>query len=136
MTAKEDAAEEEFQSAVENIGINRRRSARNSFLVVEIKGKHANKVFLASAENLGKGGAFLPGRQDFKVGDLFPIEFVLPDNKTTVSCMSEVVWKKKYEKDGLQAAEGIGIKFLDMAPEQEKVIGKWVDKEEKKECIQ
>jgi len=134
MTSNEE--EEEFRTAVENIGSNRRRSARSPFLVVEIKGKHANKVFLASAENVSKGGAFLSGQQNLKVGDRFPIEFVLPDSKTTVSCMSEVVWKKKYEKDGLQAAEGLGIKFVDMAPEQEKVIDKWVDSEEKKECIQ
>lgn len=136
MSSKEDEAEKEFQSAVENIGINRRKSARSPFLVVEIKGKHANKVFLASSENLSKGGAFLSGRQNLKVGDRFPIEFVLPDNKTTVSCMSEVVWKKKYDQDGLQSAEGLGIKFVDMAPDQEKVIGDWVNKEEKKEFIQ
>ncbi len=136
MTAREESAEEEFRSAVENIGSNRRESPRSPFLVVEIKGKHANKIFLAYAENVSKGGAFLAGRQDLEVGDRFPIEFVLPDNKTTVSCMSEVVWKKKYEKTGLQPAEGIGIKFVDMAPDQEKVIGEWVDKEEQKEPIQ
>lgn len=136
MTTKEEAAEEEFRSAVENIGNNRRQSTRSPFLVVEIKGKHANKIFLAHAENVSTGGAFLSGKQDLKMGDRFPIEFVLPDNKTTVSCMSEVVWKKQYKKTGLQPAEGIGIKFVDMAPDQERVIGEWVNNEEKKERIQ
>jgi len=119
------------KEVVEKSGINRRKHPR-PFLVLEIKGTHSNKIFLAYAENVSKGGLFLKGTQPVKIGDRFPIEFVLPDNKTTVRCTSEVVWKKKYDQPGLNPAEGIGIKFVDMEPAQKKVIGDWVDKEEEK----
>ena len=117
------------KAVTKKTGINRRQHARQPFLVLEIKGSHSNKIFLAYAENVSQGGLFLSGKAPLKIGDRFPIEFVLPDNKTTVRCMSEVVWKKKYEQPGLNSAEGIGIRFVDMEPAQKKVIGYWIDKE-------
>jgi len=109
---------------------NRRRFQRAPFLILEVKGKHSNRIFIAQAENISQGGAFLTSGQDLKVGDRFPVEFVLPDNKTTVSCMSEVVWKKRYGNSGL-SSEGLGIRFVDMAPSQRKVLGDWIDEEDK-----
>lgn len=120
------------KAVTKKAGINRRVHSRQPFLVIEIKGSHSNKIFLAYAENVSQGGLFLSGKPPLKIGDRFPIEFVLPDNKTTVRCMSEVVWKKKYDQPGLSSAEGIGIKFVDMEPAQKKVIGDWIDKEEEK----
>ncbi|MFQ5598185.1 MAG: PilZ domain-containing protein [Nitrospiria bacterium] len=120
------------KSTPKKSGINRRKHARKPFLVLEIKGSHSNKIFLAYAENVSQGGLFLSGKPPLKIGDRFPIEFVLPDNKTMVRCTSEVVWKKKYDQPGFNAAEGIGIKFVDMDPDQKKLIGDWVDQEEAK----
>lgn len=114
----------------DKIGINRRRFKRSPFIVLEIKGKHSNKIFLAQAENLSQGGLFLSSRQPLKVGDRFPIEFVLPDNKTKVTCTSEVIWKKRYNTSGL-ASEGIGVRFVDLEPLQKELIGDWIDADEK-----
>lgn len=115
----------------EKIDINRRQFQRSPFIVLEVKGKRSNKVFLAYAENISQGGLFLSSSQTVKVGDRFPIEFVLPDKKTKVRCTCEVVWKKKYDKMGL-VSEGVGIRFVDIDPMQKKVIGEWIDKKEKK----
>lgn len=112
-------------------GINRRQFQRTPFIILEVKGKHSNKVFLASAENFSQGGLFLSSSRPLKIGSRFPIEFVLPDKTTKVSCTCEVVWKKKYDKMGL-ASEGIGIRFIDLDPAQKMVIGEWVDKGGKK----
>ena len=81
--------------------------------------------------NISQGGAFLASRQSLKIGDRFPVEFVLPDNKTVVRCTSEVIWKKRYNRIGV-ASEGIGIRFVDLAPEQKKLLGEWIDKEDEK----
>ncbi len=69
------------------------------------------------------------------MGDRFPVEFVLPDNKTTVRCTSEVVWKKRYDRSGLDS-EGIGVRFVDLEPEQKQILGEWIAREEEKEKIQ
>ncbi len=110
----------------------RRAYERAPFLVLEIKGEHSNKVFLAQTENISQGGLFFSSRQSLKIGDRFPLEFVLPDNKTVVRCTSEVVWKKRYDQSGL-ASEGIGIRFVDLEPEQKKILGDWIDREEEEE---
>ncbi|MFQ5588023.1 MAG: PilZ domain-containing protein [Nitrospiria bacterium] len=110
-------------------GLDRRKHVRAPFLVLEIQGKHSNKIFLAQTENVSQGGLFFSPSEPLNIGDCFPIEFVLPDNKTTVRCMSEVVWKKRYDKSGY-ASEGVGIRFVDLEDAQKKVLGKWIDQEE------
>ncbi len=113
------------------VGINRRQFQRTPFVVLEVQGKRSNKVFMAYAENISQGGLFLSSSQTLKVGDQFPVEFVLPDKKTKVRCTCEVAWKKRYDKMGL-VSEGMGIRFVDLDPAQKKVIGEWIDKGEKK----
>lgn len=116
----------------ETKNIDRRANERAPFLVIEIKGTHSNKIFLAQTENISQGGLFFSSPEKLKIGDRFPIEFVLPDNKTIVSCTSEVVWKKHYGQSGLNS-EGIGIRFIDLEPDQKKILGDWIDREEEKE---
>ncbi|MBI3804485.1 MAG: PilZ domain-containing protein [Nitrospirae bacterium] len=115
----------------EKTKVNRRQSPRVPYIVLEVKGKHSNKVFLAYAENISQGGLFLSSSQSLKIGDRFPIEFILPDNKTTVRCTCEVTWKKKYEKSGV-ASEGVGVRFVDLPASEKKVISGWIDQEDKK----
>lgn len=110
---------------------NNRVHQRTPFIVLEVKGKHSNEVFLASAENLSPGGLFLSSSKNLKVGGRFPIEFVLPDMKTKIFSTCEVVWKKNYNSVGL-ASEGIGVRFVDMDPSQKKTISDWVDKKHQK----
>ncbi len=111
--------------------VNRRESTRVPFIVLEVKGKYSNKVFLAYAENISQGGLFLSSAQTLKIGDRFPIEFILPDNKTKVRCTCEVTWKKKYDHNGI-ISEGVGVRFIDLPASQKKIISGWIDKEEKK----
>ena len=116
----------------ETADLDRRRHSRAPFLILEIKGKHSNKVFLAQTENVSQGGLFFSSRQPLKIGDRFPVEFVLPDNKTMFRCTSEVVWKKRYDTAGI-ASEGIGVRFVDLEPSQKKILGDWIEREEEKE---
>ena len=115
----------------EEIEVNRRKAQRTPFIVLEVKGKRSNKVFLAYAENISQGGLFLSSSHTLKVGDRFPIEFVLPDDKTKIRSTCEVVWKKRYDNMGL-VSEGMGIRFVDIDSAQKKLIGQWIDKGEKK----
>jgi uncharacterized protein (TIGR02266 family) len=109
----------------------RRRHTRSPFIVLEIKGKHFDKTFIGYAENLGPGGLFLSAAQPMKVGDRFPVEFVLPDNKTKVRCNCEVVWKKRYDTKGV-VSEGMGIRFVDLDQVNRKAIADWVKQKEKR----
>lgn len=120
------------KKTTQEAGIERRIVRRSPFIVLEVKWKHYDKIFIGYAENIGAGGLFLPSSQPMKVGDRFPVEFVLPDNETMVRCTCEVVWKKRYDTLGL-VSEGMGIKFVDLDQSKRKAIATWVQKQEGKE---
>ena len=62
-------------------------------------------------------------------GDRFPIQFVLPDKKTKVSCTGEVTWTRAYASEGA-GSEGIGVRFLNLDDRKMKAIGQWIKKQE------
>ncbi len=109
---------------------NRRGHQRSPYIVLELKGRHKNTVFMAYTENISRGGLFASSSQSLKVGDRFPIEFVLPDRKTTVRCMCEVSWKKRYDTTGF-VSEGVGVQFVDLGEAQRNRIVQWIEKGEK-----
>jgi len=98
-------------------------------LVLEVKGKGYDRIFLGYAENLSLGGLMMSTPKRLKPGDQFPVEFVLPDRKTTVSCTCEVVWKR----DGQPGSPptGVGLRFVGVGPAAKKVLDQWVRREGK-----
>ncbi len=105
----------------------RREARRYPLMVLEVKGKQYNKIFVAYAENLGLGGLQLSSTQTLKVGDRFPIEFVLPDQVSKIACSCEVAWRREIGSN----QDGLGIRFIDLSEQAKKVIGSWIEKEER-----
>ena len=120
-----------MKSASENTvsqkqGSERRGSPRLPFLVLEVKGKKYNEVFLGYSQDLSLGGIFLKASNSFKAGERFPIEFVLPDNKTKIQCMGEVVWKTRLDSTN-NTMEGVGLRFADVNPESREALDRWIE---------
>jgi Tfp pilus assembly protein PilZ len=109
----------------------KRQYPRSPLFFLEVKGKHYEKVFYGYTADLGPGGLRLSTDNAFNVGDKFPVEFVLPDNKTKIKCMCEVVWGKRRVGSEL-VSESLGIRFVDMNAEKKKLIDEWVRKDGKK----
>ncbi len=107
---------------------NRRALPRKPVMVLEVRGHHFDKVFLAYAEDLGLGGLRLTSSPALKIGDHFPVEFVLPDQITKINCTCEVVWRREAGAH----SEGVGVRFLDLTHQLKKVIGTWIDEEDRK----
>ncbi|HEX9757657.1 MAG TPA: PilZ domain-containing protein [Nitrospiria bacterium] len=106
-----------------------RISPRLPLLVLEVRGEHGKKVFLGYAENISQGGLFVSAKTPLIVGERFPVEFVLPDNKTMVRATCEVVWRRNYGKNDLISG-GMGIKFVDLNNKAKQVIGAWIQQED------
>jgi uncharacterized protein (TIGR02266 family) len=98
-------------------------------LVLEVKGKGYERIFLGYAENLSLGGLMLSTPKRLKPGDQFPVEFVLPDRKTTVSCTCEVVWRQGHQPGAPPA--GVGLRFVGVGSAARKVLDQWVRREGK-----
>ena len=103
--------------------IERRQSQRIPLVIMEVKGKQGDRLFLAYANDISEGGLSLTTENRLKVGDRIPIEMMLPDNKTKVSCTGEVVWKREIMKDGI-ISQGVGVRFLDLEVGKKRAIGK------------
>jgi uncharacterized protein (TIGR02266 family) len=107
----------------------RRYLLPSPLLVLEVKGKGYERIFIGYAENLSLGGLMMSTPKRLKPGDQFPVEFVLPDRKTTVSCTCEVVWKRG-DQPGVPQV-GVGLRFVGVGPAARKVLDQWVRREGK-----
>jgi uncharacterized protein (TIGR02266 family) len=112
-------------------GVEARRSVRSPLLVLEVKGKYYNKIFIGYTKNLSKDGLFLSSQQTLKAGDQFPVEFVLPDHTTRVNCTCEVVWTKTF-RSMTGNSTGVGVRFVDLDEPQKRIIDDWVIRAEGK----
>ena len=108
-----------------------RRSVRSPLLVLEVRGKYYNKIFIGYTKNVSKDGFFLSSQQPLKAGDQFPVEFVLPDNTTKVGCTCEVVWTKEF-KSQTGNSTGVGVRFVDLNESKKRIIDEWVIRAEGK----
>ncbi|MHB8481414.1 MAG: PilZ domain-containing protein [Nitrospiria bacterium] len=109
----------------------RRQSQRIPLVIMEVRGKQSDRVFLAYANDISEGGLSLTTENRLKVGDRFPIEMVLPDNKTVITCTGEVVWKKEITKGGI-ISQGVGVRFHHMEEGKKKAINKLIVPGDKK----
>lgn len=109
--------------------IERRRSLRVPLFVLEVKWKKFNRVFIGQTRNVSIGGLFLTTERPLQIGEKFPVEFVLPDQKTKVVCTGEVAWTRPYEGEG-SGSEGVGVRFIDIGVDKMNAIGQWLKKQD------
>jgi len=94
-------------------------------MVLEIRGKHYDKIFVGYAENISYSGLFFSASNPPGVGATFPVEFVLPDNRTMVRCLCRVVWQHRYDTAG-RPSVGVGVEFVDLDQAKRALIDQWV----------
>jgi uncharacterized protein (TIGR02266 family) len=113
----------QIQAFIEN-----RQYLRNPLIVLEVKWKRYDEVFLGSSENISLGGLFLSMDGPVRVGERFPLEFILPDRKTKIACTGEVSWTRQYASEG-SGSQGVGIKFVDLSSATMKALETWMKKQ-------
>jgi len=106
----------------------KRRSLRAPIIVTRVKVDQDGKVFFGYAKNLSKAGIFIQTINPKSVGEKFNVEFILPGEDEMISCTVEVIWKRDYPQSQ-KHEPGMGLKFLDLSPEQAEIIDAWVDKD-------
>lgn len=112
-------------SAAASNGAERRIAERAPVMVLEIRGKSYDKIFVGYAENISRSGLFFSAANPPAVGSTFPVEFVLPDNRTMVQCTCRVVWQHRYNTSG-RPSVGVGVEFVDLDGLKRTLIDQWV----------
>lgn len=106
----------------------KRRSLRVPIIVTRVKVDQDGKVFFGYAKNISKAGIFIQTINPKKVGERFNVEFTLPQQEEIISCTVEVIWKRDYPQSQ-KHEPGMGLKFLDLSPDQAALIEEWVSKD-------
>ncbi len=104
----------------------RRMNLRKPLLVLRVRLDDGRKAFFGYAKNISKSGMFIASINPRSVGEQFDVEIALPAPLgLTFSCRCEVVWKRNYCKTS-DLDPGMGLHFLDIAPQTAAAIDTWI----------
>lgn len=70
-------------------------------------------------ENISLGGLFIRTDTPRQPGERFCLRVCLPDELNDLEVQCEVVWRQS-KKEGAEAPSGMGVRFLDLSPDDMK----------------
>jgi uncharacterized protein (TIGR02266 family) len=90
--------------------------------VFEVEFANGSRTF---TNTLSKGGAFIQTNQPMELGDQFHLKLYLLDGGGPVEVECKVIWTNKYVIRK-KLRKGMGVKFLNLQPPDQKRIGEYV----------
>ncbi len=94
---------------------------------VKISFKSESDFFRAYIGNLAKGGLFVKTGKILPVDTLLNVEFSLPNSNQVIHTTGKVVWTRSKDKSSEKIPPGMGIQFIDINPEDEKLLKKYIE---------
>ena len=105
------------------------RMLRLSPLTISAVYKTAGKVGQGYVLNLSRGGVFLTTDFAFEMGDQFRLRFFLPFQLGQVDAKVQVRWRTQdAASPPKELRSGIGVEFVEIDPEMQDKISKFVEK--------
>ena len=89
---------------------------------VRISFKKESDFFKTYIANLAKGGLFVKTMKILPVDTLLNVEFSLPNRNQMIHTTGKVVWTRSKDKSSEKMPPGMGIQFVDIDPEDERLI--------------
>lgn len=121
-----DEANKNDTTVEESPDASKRKTLRVPILITKVKVEQNGKVFFGYAKNISKRGLFIQSINPKDEGELFNIEFNLPDDNVTFTCMAKVIWKRGYlPKAGYEP--GMGLEFIELSRELSDKLEHWCD---------
>lgn len=113
--ARETREEATFSVERDSRADNRRVHPRYGVdLDVSMSSEH--NFYAGFAENISSGGLFIATHVSKPVGERLAISVNLPDGGGAIRCTGEVRWVRLYSEQS-NVPPGLGLRFLDLAPE-------------------
>lgn len=108
-----DESKKDNKPLEETPAASKRKNLRTPILITKVKVDQDGKVFFGYAKNISKTGLFIQSINPKDEGERFKIEFDLPGDKGTFSCMAKVIWKRGYMPKA-KYEPGMGLEFIDL----------------------
>jgi len=103
--------------------IDRRKDERVETIVrVEFR-----EEYWAFAENLSNGGAFIVTSTPLDTGDEMVLKLHLPDGREELDLDCQVVWNNQYGDETRNLRPGMGVKFINLKPEEQRRILAYIE---------
>ena len=94
---------------------------------VKMSFESESDFFRAYIGNLAKGGLFVKTGKILPVDTLLNVEFTLPDSNHVIHTTGKVVWTRSKDRSSDKIPPGMGVQFIDMSPEDEKLLKKYIE---------
>jgi len=93
---------------------------------VKMSFESESDFFRAYIGNLAKGGLFVKTGKVLPVDTLLNVEFTLPKSNHVIHTTGKVMWTRSKKKSSDKIPPGMGIQFIDISPEDEKLLKKYM----------
>jgi len=103
-----------------------RRKEERAKVKIRISFKKASDFFRAYIGDLDSGGLFIKTTKSLPVNALLDLEFNLPNTQKVIRTTGRVVWTRSQDMSTEKMPPGMGTEFVDMNPEDRKVLGKYL----------
>jgi uncharacterized protein (TIGR02266 family) len=94
---------------------------------IRVSFKSESDFFRAYISNLPKGGLFVKMGKVLPVDTLLNVRFSLPNSDHVIHTTGKVVWTRSKDKSSDKIPPGMGIQFMDIDPEDEKLLKKYIE---------
>lgn len=106
-----------------------RRSPRcRTDVYVTLQSEH--NFYTGFTENISSGGLFIATRDMLPIGARFAMAFSLPTTDHPIQATCEVRWQRLERLDDAFCTPGMGVRFLDLTPEDERAINTFISQRE------
>jgi uncharacterized protein (TIGR02266 family) len=103
------------------------RTEKRALKVLSLSFRNKQSFVRAYSANVSSGGLFVRTPNPLNHGDRFLLRLNLPDLEEPLHIHCDVAWARKEETASKDNPAGMGIKFVEMDPEDRKTLGKYVE---------
>lgn len=96
---------------------------------IQLTAEADHRFFTGFTQNISAGGLFIATHSVLPMGDTFRLSFCLPGADTMFSLACEVRWVRQTDM-GPGLPSGMGVRFLNVTPQQETLIDAFIATQE------
>ncbi len=121
------AVVERFKKMLERASDFQGRRDQRVQKVLSLAFKDRDAFVKAYSGNISTGGLFVRTRKPLAQGERFLLKLQLPNLAEPLKIQSEVAWAREAEGGSKGEAAGMGIRFLDLAAEEGRILKAYID---------
>ena len=105
-----------------------RRTAPRIELEIEVGLETEHNFYTGLTQDISSGGIFVATGLVYRVGDRVTVRFTLPGRTEPIVTDAEVRWVRDLRFTRSDSPEGVGLRFISLAPEAKTAIASFLER--------